>query len=381
MSYWAAGATIGSAVIGSIGSSKASRRQQEAAAAAQRLKAQKNAEGEQLQQPFYRAGTDALSRLTERLPDLTSGYDPMKLLTTPGYQFGLEQGQKTLEQSLAAHGRSVSGAALKGAARYGTDYSTTKLNDAFNRDRATKRDAFDMLSGVSSMGQRAGEFTAHLGSQYAGSAGQDGTSGADAGAANDMAQGNIWGNLLNQGASTLGRKGPGRVGSGWANNTGFGTGKGYGEEDLGLYLADGGPVRVEPVIGTKGPQRKGSTGGGLSREAILAALDATDVTPRAPAAAPAQRMQPGTIPRVEDALRRSGAYAEGGAVKGKSGGKADKVAAKLSPGEHVIDAEVVAMLGDGNTEAGHALLDELKQRVRAFKRQAPADRPAAAMGA
>ena len=60
----------------------------------------------------------------------------------------------------------------------------------------------------------------------------------------------------------------------------------------------------------------------------------------------------------------------------RRGGKADDVTAHLSGGEHVFDAEVVAMLGDGNTEAGHKLLEELKARVRAYKRQAPAGRPA-----
>ena len=97
----------------------------------------------------------------------------------------------------------------------------------------------------------------------------------------------------------------------------------------------------------------------------------------------AMPMQPGTIPRVELAVDRATgtrAYADGGpvrgAIKGKSGGKADTVPAHLSSGEHVFDAEIVAMLGDGNTEAGHKLLEDLKQRVRAFKRKAPPGRPA-----
>jgi hypothetical protein len=52
-------------------------------------------------------------------------------------------------------------------------------------------------------------------------------------------------------------------------------------------------------------------------------------------------------------------------VPGEAPGRSDDVPAMLSAGEHVIDAETVAMLGEGNTEAGHALLEELKQRVRA----------------
>jgi hypothetical protein len=43
------------------------------------------------------------------------------------------------------------------------------------------------------------------------------------------------------------------------------------------------------------------------------------------------------------------------------------------------DAEVVSMLGDGSSGAGHAILDELRQRVRAFKRATPPDRTAEAI--
>lgn len=45
-------------------------------------------------------------------------------------------------------------------------------------------------------------------------------------------------------------------------------------------------------------------------------------------------------------------------------------------GKPVFDAEIVSMLGDGNTAAGQALLEAWKQRVRAHKRAAPVARPA-----
>ena len=48
--------------------------------------------------------------------------------------------------------------------------------------------------------------------------------------------------------------------------------------------------------------------------------------------------------------------------------------ARLSPGEYVFDADVVSALGDGNNEHGAALLDQMRERIRAHKRSAPADR-------
>jgi len=60
-----------------------------------------------------------------------------------------------------------------------------------------------------------------------------------------------------------------------------------------------------------------------------------------------------------------------GAVMGSDSGQSDLVEARLSPGEYVMDAESVSALGDGNTAAGIAKLDELRQQLRAQKRAAP----------
>lgn len=45
-------------------------------------------------------------------------------------------------------------------------------------------------------------------------------------------------------------------------------------------------------------------------------------------------------------------------------GRADSIPAKLSEGEYVIPADVVAMLGDGNNNAGARILDKLVETVR-----------------
>jgi hypothetical protein len=61
-----------------------------------------------------------------------------------------------------------------------------------------------------------------------------------------------------------------------------------------------------------------------------------------------------------DSMRR----AEGGPVHGPGTGTSDDIPARLSAGEYVIPAHVVAALGDGSTSAGAAKLDQLQRNVR-----------------
>lgn len=61
-------------------------------------------------------------------------------------------------------------------------------------------------------------------------------------------------------------------------------------------------------------------------------------------------------------------YAEGGfAVEGAGDGRDDKIPALLSDGEYVIDAETVALLGNGSNKAGADLLDQFRVNVRKQK--------------
>jgi hypothetical protein len=61
-------------------------------------------------------------------------------------------------------------------------------------------------------------------------------------------------------------------------------------------------------------------------------------------------------------------YAKGGfAVEGMGDGRDDKIPALLSDGEYVIDAETVALLGNGSNKAGAELLDSFRVNVRKQK--------------
>lgn len=54
-------------------------------------------------------------------------------------------------------------------------------------------------------------------------------------------------------------------------------------------------------------------------------------------------------------------------VKGGGTGRSDTVEARLSDGEYVMDAETVAMLGDGSTKAGGERLDMMRANLRQHK--------------
>ncbi len=64
--------------------------------------------------------------------------------------------------------------------------------------------------------------------------------------------------------------------------------------------------------------------------------------------------------------------AGGGTVPGgaQGGGQDDIIPAALAPNEHVIDADVVSAIGDGNSDAGHARIEEFKRNIRKHKRSA-----------
>jgi hypothetical protein len=57
-------------------------------------------------------------------------------------------------------------------------------------------------------------------------------------------------------------------------------------------------------------------------------------------------------------------------VQGGGTGRSDSIPAQLSDGEYVIDAETVALLGDGSSKAGAAKLDQFRANIRKQKGRA-----------
>jgi hypothetical protein len=204
-------AILGSAVIGGVASNSAAKK-----AAKTQQKATDAAIGEQRRQfdltredfaPYRETGVNALAQLAG---DINAPMSPADVMSDPGYQFGMDQGQQALDRKISAMGGRVSGAALKAAARFGTNYASTGYNAAYQR----RQDRLNRLAAIAGIGQTATGASAQAG---AGSANQISgllSSQGDASAAARLSQGNVWGNQANQLAAMYLRR-PQTPASGW----------------------------------------------------------------------------------------------------------------------------------------------------------------------
>jgi len=133
---------------------------------------------------------------------LTHDVSAADVMSDPGYAFGLSQGQQAIDRKIAAGGGRVSGQAIKAAARFGTDYGTTKYGEAYQR----RQDRLNRLQALAGIGQTSTNSSAIAGanSTNAISGLMQGQGEMNAGAR--MAQGSIWGDAFNQIGALYGRQ-------------------------------------------------------------------------------------------------------------------------------------------------------------------------------
>lgn len=199
---WMAAAVVGGAVIGGVAMNKAADKQSEGTGKALDEQAREFDITQENQKPYLEAGKVALGKFAA---ENDVPFDPSQVQLDPGYQFGLRQGQQAIDRKTAAAGGRISGAALKAAAQYGTDYATTGYSAAYGRAKQTRDDRLARLASLANIGQistnnvdAAGANSANARSALMVAAGNN------AGAAT-MAQANIWGNAGNQLAALYGR--------------------------------------------------------------------------------------------------------------------------------------------------------------------------------
>ena len=197
MTFWVAGAVVGSSLIGARASSKAAGTQ---AAAADRA-----AEGQErmferqveLSEPWRKAGETALNKLVP----LATEYTPFSMAqfqADPGYGFRMSEGMKALERSAAARGGLLSGATLKGIQRFGQDLGSQEYMNAFNRYQTERAARLQPLQSLAGVGQTTAQQIGEAGMRTAQNVGEALTSGAAA-----RASGYVGGaNALTQGLGT-----------------------------------------------------------------------------------------------------------------------------------------------------------------------------------
>lgn len=196
MTFWVAGAVVGSTVIGGIASNKAAGTQ---AAAADRAAAGQERMFErqvELSEPWRKAGEQALNKLIPLTDYQTFGMDQFR--ADPGYSFRMSEGMKALERSAAARGGLLSGAALKGIQRFGQDLGSQEYQNAFSRYQAERAARLGPLQSLAGVGQTTAQQIGEAGMRTATNIGETQMSGAAA-----RASGYVGGaNALTQGLGT-----------------------------------------------------------------------------------------------------------------------------------------------------------------------------------
>lgn len=160
-----AGAIAG--VSGIAGSAMASGAQQDAANTAAQTQRDIYASNKAMLSPWNDAGFQAYSSLNNLLGiGGNSGTIQKSLENLPGYQFTLNQGLKSTQNSAAARGLASSGAALKGAAGYATGLADSTYGNQFNRLQTSANMGLSAANALAGVGTAAGQGIAN--SQIAG---------------------------------------------------------------------------------------------------------------------------------------------------------------------------------------------------------------------
>ena len=156
------------------------------------------------QKPFYEAGVNALPGYLKGIGEggeLVRGFTQADYQADPGYAFRMSEGLKALDRTAAARGGLMSGAALKGAQRYGQGLASEEFGNAYQRYRDTQGLRRNALAGVVGYAPTAAGSMATSGQNYASGAGSaissQGENAANALIAGQQARSSAYGTLGN----------------------------------------------------------------------------------------------------------------------------------------------------------------------------------------
>jgi hypothetical protein len=193
-----AGATLVSGYMGSKAAGKAAGAQADATSYAAELQNQQFERQVELQEPWRKAGEEALNKL---IP-LATEYTPFgmeQFQADPGYSFRMSEGMKGLERSAAARGGLLSGGMLKGIQRFGQDLASQEYTNAFNRYQTERNARLAPLQSLAGVGQTSAQQVGQAGQTMASNVGDLMTSGAAARASGYVGQANALTGALNTG--------------------------------------------------------------------------------------------------------------------------------------------------------------------------------------
>jgi hypothetical protein len=150
----------------------------------------------------------------------------------PGYAFRMSEGLKALDRTAASRGGMLSGAALRGATRYGQDMASQEYTNAFNRYQTNRANQLNPLQSLMGAGQTAAGQVGAAGQAYANNAGQAYMNAADARASGYMGAANSWQNALGGIGSAINKYGANQMAN---QNMADGQWSGNSYDPLGRY--------------------------------------------------------------------------------------------------------------------------------------------------
>lgn len=203
---WVATAIVGAGVLGAgatiYSSGKAADAQKQAAQTAANTSLDMYGQTKQTLSPFVAGGQDALSKLqandyyTAPINVDAQLQDPNST-AAKAYDFTKTQGLKAVQNSAAARGLGVSGAALKGAANFTTGLADNTYTNLFNLTNTNQTNAYNRLKGVLDTGENAAAQTGTIGQGAANTAANAQIGAGNAAAAGYNAAGGAVANLSN----------------------------------------------------------------------------------------------------------------------------------------------------------------------------------------
>jgi hypothetical protein len=200
---------VAGALIGGSSAKKAANTQAASADRATELQREMYEKNIELNAPFREAGLSAQNRLLDYM-GLTPGaggkytkdFSMQDFQQDPGYAFRMSEGMKALDRTAAARGGLLSGAALRGATRFGQDMASQEYTNAFNRYQTNRANQLNPLQSLMGAGQTAAGNVASAGQNYATNAGQNYMNAANARASGYVGSANAWSNALGNVANT-----------------------------------------------------------------------------------------------------------------------------------------------------------------------------------
>jgi hypothetical protein len=148
-----------------------------------------------LLEPYQKAGTAALGRLTGVMglggQPATGGQQMLEM--DPGYAFRLGEGMKALERLQAARGNMLSGGAIKAGQRFAQDVASQEYGSAYNR-----------LANIAGLGQTTGTQLGAAGQQFGTTAGETMAQQANALAAGRVGRTSAYTQGINTAANAFG---------------------------------------------------------------------------------------------------------------------------------------------------------------------------------